>query len=71
MDKKEPVNLSRLDAYRVVLGFFAVVSGTIILYRTVSEPTFGPLLLGACFVGFGLWRLGCFWVWLKKRYPKA
>lgn len=63
--------LSRLDAYRVVLGLLALVLGVTLIYRSLPYPSFGAYFLGACFVGFGLVRLRWFFRRLKERYSKG
>lgn len=66
----EPGSLSRLDAYRALLGFLALVLGLVILYRSLSYPTFGLVVLGLCLVVFGVVRLKSFFRWLNGRFPR-
>ena len=70
MASQGPGCISRLDAYRVVLGVLALVLGATIIYRSLPYPSFGAYFLGACFVAFGLIRIRWFFRRLKERYAK-
>jgi uncharacterized membrane protein HdeD (DUF308 family) len=53
-----PTQFTLGDKYRIVLGVVAILLGIVILWRTgpvaISPPA---ILVGAAFIGFGVYRL--------------